>query len=62
MSESHTRESDEKLLIQFVADQGWDDPELVEAAERLKHCIAEELQDYSTPADQCWPHSGDHEE
>lgn len=46
---SHTRASDEQLLIQFVEDQGWDDPDLVEAAERLKDCIKEELQDYAYP-------------
>jgi len=49
MSEIHTRSTDEKLLIQFVADQGWDMPDLMEAAERLKSCIEEELQDYSVP-------------
>lgn len=43
----NTRKSDEELLIQFVGDQGWDQPDLVEAAERLKRCIAEKLQDYS---------------
>lgn len=45
----NTRKSDEELLIQFVADQGWDQPDLVEAAERLKECINENLQDYSKP-------------
>ena len=44
----NTRKSDEELLIEFVADQGWDQPDLIEAAERLKKCIAEGLQDY------CW--------
>jgi len=43
----HTRKSDEELLIQFIDDQGWDQPDLVEAAARLKDCIEKELQDYS---------------
>jgi len=46
---TNTRISDEKLLIQFVDDQGFDQPDLVGAAERLKACHKEELQDYSIP-------------
>jgi len=45
----HTRKSDELLLMQFVYDQGWDEPNLVLAAERLKNCHKEELQDYAVP-------------
>jgi len=50
MSESHTRKTDEQLLIQFVMDQGFDEPDLVEAAVRLEEGIKEGLQDYSIPA------------
>ena len=42
----HTRKTDEQLLIQFVKDQGFDQIELVEAADRLEKCIREKLQDY----------------
>ena len=45
----HTRRSDEELLIEFVGDQGWDEPDLVEAAARLKDCIEKKLKDYSIP-------------
>ena len=44
---TNTRKTDEELLIQFANDQGFDQPELMEAIERLKNCITEELQDYS---------------
>lgn len=43
----HTRNSDELLLIQFVHDQGFDEPDLIYAAERLQNAIDEGLQDYS---------------
>ena len=46
---THTRQGDEELLIQFVEDQGFDEPDLVEAADRLKRCHKEGLQDYSIP-------------
>lgn len=46
---SHTRTTDEQLLIQFVEDNGWDEPDLVYAAERLKEGIAKGLTDYSVP-------------
>lgn len=48
----HTRKSDEELLIEFVADQGWSQPDLVVAAARLKECIEKELQDYSISEEQ----------
>lgn len=47
----HTRKSDEELLIEFVADQGWDQPDLIEAAERLKKGIDNCLSDYSIKED-----------
>ncbi len=46
------RESDERLLIQFVEDQGFDIPELVEAARRLSVGLDDGLQDYSVPFDE----------
>lgn len=49
---AHTRKSDELLLIQFVEDQGFGEPDLVEAAERLKDCIFKGLTDYSVPITQ----------
>lgn len=44
----YTRKTDEELLIQFVEDQGFDEPDLIYAAERLKKCIADGVDDYST--------------
>ncbi len=44
----HNRTKDELLLMQFVEDQGFDLPELMEAVERLKTCHKEKLQDYGT--------------
>jgi hypothetical protein len=52
MEKSHTRESDELLLIQFVKDQGFDHQELIEAVQRLEGCHYKNLQDYSFPAKQ----------
>ena len=49
----HTRKTDELLLIEFVWDQVFDQPELIYAAERLKKCIDEGLRDYSTKCDDC---------
>ena len=43
----NTRKSDEELLIQFVEDQGFDEPDLVMAANRLKDAIAIGLNNYS---------------
>ena len=45
----HTRETDERLLMQFALDQGWDMPDLMEAVERLSKCHEDRLQDYSIP-------------
>jgi hypothetical protein len=47
----HTRETDEKLLMEFVKDQGWSEPDLIEAVERLDKCHKEGLQDYGTTED-----------
>ena len=47
----HNRKSDEELLIQFVDDQGFDQPHLVAAADRLKECIRVGLIDYGVPVD-----------
>lgn len=44
----HTRKSDEELLIQFVKDQGWDEPDLVLAVLRLEVAIREGLQEYES--------------
>lgn len=44
-----TKKSDIEKLIQFVMDQGFDEPDLVQAANRLQHMLNEELQDYSYP-------------
>lgn len=46
---AYTYTSDVQALIQFVKDQGWDIPELVEAAARLEQAIAEGVEDYSIP-------------
>lgn len=46
---AHTYESDVQTLIQFAHDQGWDIPEVMEAATRLEGAIAQPLSDYSTP-------------
>jgi hypothetical protein len=46
---AHTRKSDELLLIGFIHDQGWDEVDLMDAAERLQKGIDEGLQDYSIP-------------
>ena len=43
----HTRRSDEKLLIQFVKDQGFDHIELMDAVKRLEYCIENSLVDYA---------------
>ena len=43
---THTRVSDEELLIQFVKDQGFDHIELMDAVERLENCIKKSLEDY----------------
>jgi len=48
---AHTYTSDVQELIQFVRDQGWDIPEIVEAATRLEAAILEGLEDYSIPED-----------
>ena len=45
----HTMDSDILLLIQFVRDQGFDEPDLVEAAERLENAINEGYSGYSIP-------------
>jgi len=42
----HTRKSDEELLMQFAIDQGFDEPGLVEAVERLQRCHEDGTQDY----------------
>ena len=49
---AHTYTSDVQALIQFVKDQGWDIPDLVEAATRLESAILEGLEDYSIPEDE----------
>lgn len=45
----HTRKSDEELIIEFIMEDAWDQPDLVEAACRLKDGLDEGLQDYSIP-------------
>lgn len=47
---SHTRQEDEELLMQFAEEQGWGEPDLMEAVDRLRNCHKEELQDYSIPS------------
>lgn len=48
----HTRKSDEKLLMKFVSEQGWDKIDathrqaLKGAIDRLQKCHEEGLQDY----------------
>lgn len=46
---SHTRQTDEELLMQFAEEQGWGEADLMEAVDRLRNCHKEELQDYSFP-------------
>jgi len=46
---SHTKDSDITLLIQFVEDQGFDEPDLVEAADRLQKAMRQGLSGYSFP-------------
>lgn len=48
---AYTRQGDEELLMQFAEDQGWDEPDLIEALERLRECHKKRLQDYSIPFD-----------
>lgn len=45
----HDRKSDTKLLIQFAKDQGFDEPDLMEAVVRLEACHNEGLMDYGIP-------------
>ena len=45
----HTRTTDEKLLMQFAEDQGFESPELLAAVTRLKLCHRDELRDYGIP-------------
>lgn len=47
---AHTYTSDVQVLIQFAKDQGWDEPDVVEAYIRLEAAIAEGLSDYSISA------------
>lgn len=47
MKTLHTRKTDEELLIQFALDHGWDEPELMNAVNRIKNCHKEQLQDYA---------------
>lgn len=42
-----TKETDIKMLIQFVRDQGFDLYELTQAANRLENMLNEELADYA---------------
>lgn len=44
-----TKESDLKMLIQFVRDQGFDMYDLMQAVNRLENMLNEELSDYSYP-------------
>lgn len=42
-----TKKSDIEKLIQFVRDQGFDETDLMEAANRLERMLKENLIDYS---------------
>lgn len=46
---SHTRQSDEELLMQFAEEQGWGESDLMEAVDRMRNCHKEGLQGYSIP-------------
>lgn len=46
---AHTYESDVELLIQFAKDQGFDLPDVIDAAKRLEDALLLDLNDYSYP-------------
>jgi hypothetical protein len=48
----HNRKTDELLLMEFAIEQGYDDPELMAAVERLRECHQKDLLDYASPGEE----------